>query len=265
MHFLVFFLKDFFILVYPSQQHTISLAHCPSLICKRWNTLMNHVWILLQYCSLPLCGRRFRRVAGKCEGQHVLQESCQPLVKGWEVLGIQARNIPLAFPRHTGSHHDHSTRWFHSELFLREYEAKKGNNVRELALQLSRDSMMNEETRDCHHRYQSPRFLSWDEMAQYDIPGMIDYILQTTGQESLYYIGHSQVGTLSLNFGLWSLISRSFYHSTKPVEIQVARWHDLYLGVMSRLETLVSRFSSVEVSFVPKRATAVAGCLTIDK
>lgn len=33
-------------------------------------------------------------------------------------------------------------------------------------------------------------------MAQYDIPGMIDYVLQQTGQDSLYYIGHSQVNLI---------------------------------------------------------------------
>lgn len=37
--------------------------------------------------------------------------------------------------------------------------------------------------------------LSWDEMAKYDIPAMLKYILSATGQPHLFYIGHSQ-GTL---------------------------------------------------------------------
>lgn len=34
---------------------------------------------------------------------------------------------------------------------------------------------------------------SWYEMAIYDHPRTIDYILSETGNEKLYYIGHSQV------------------------------------------------------------------------
>uniref|UniRef100_A0A8C5WHY9 Lipase n=1 Tax=Leptobrachium leishanense TaxID=445787 RepID=A0A8C5WHY9_9ANUR len=36
---------------------------------------------------------------------------------------------------------------------------------------------------------------SYDEMAQQDLPAVINFILQKTGQEQLYYVGHSQ-GTL---------------------------------------------------------------------
>lgn len=43
-----------------------------------------------------------------------------------------------------------------------------------------------------------PTFSSWQEMAEYDLPAVIHYILNVTEAESLFYIGHSQ-GTLIAN------------------------------------------------------------------
>ncbi|XP_012628388.1 lipase member K [Microcebus murinus] len=38
---------------------------------------------------------------------------------------------------------------------------------------------------------------SWDEMAKYDLPATINFILEKTGQEQLYYVGHSQGTTIA--------------------------------------------------------------------
>jgi len=35
-------------------------------------------------------------------------------------------------------------------------------------------------------------------MAQYDVPGMLDYILSVTNHSKMAYVGHSQVATLCL-------------------------------------------------------------------
>ena len=42
---------------------------------------------------------------------------------------------------------------------------------------------------------------SWDEMAKYDLPAMINYALGKSGQKNLYYVGHSQ-GTMMAFAGL---------------------------------------------------------------
>lgn len=42
---------------------------------------------------------------------------------------------------------------------------------------------------------------SFDELAKYDLPGMIDYVLNVTQRAQLYYVGHSQ-GTMMIFAGL---------------------------------------------------------------
>lgn len=39
---------------------------------------------------------------------------------------------------------------------------------------------------------------SFDEMANYDLPDSVNFILNKTGQEQLYYVGHSQGTTIGM-------------------------------------------------------------------
>ncbi|CAF4863815.1 unnamed protein product [Pieris macdunnoughi] len=39
---------------------------------------------------------------------------------------------------------------------------------------------------------------SWEEIALYDLPAMIEFALKTAGQDKLHYVGHSQGGTVFL-------------------------------------------------------------------
>ncbi|XP_055902274.1 lipase 3-like [Eupeodes corollae] len=56
----------------------------------------------------------------------------------------------------------------------------------------------------------------WHEIAMYDVPAMIDYVLYTTGQKSLHYVGHSQ-GTTVL-FVMTSMIP-SFNKKIKSAQL----------------------------------------------
>lgn len=56
-------------------------------------------------------------------------------------------------------------------------------------------------------------FRSLDEMAKYDLPATIDFIVEKTGQERLFYVGHSQGTTIGV-FGagvIWEC-QRIFFH-----------------------------------------------------
>lgn len=53
-------------------------------------------------------------------------------------------------------------------------------------------------------RYIFPNFVvlfffdSVDEMAKYDLPATINFIVEKTGQKRLYYVGHSQGTTIGV-------------------------------------------------------------------
>ncbi|NXO19190.1 LICH hydrolase, partial [Oriolus oriolus] len=61
---------------------------------------------------------------------------------------------------------------------------------------------------------------SFDEMAKYDLPAVISFIEQKTGQEQLYYIGHSQGTTIGfIAFSTMAQLARKIkvFSQTTPV------------------------------------------------
>lgn len=45
-------------------------------------------------------------------------------------------------------------------------------------------------------------YCSFHEMAIYDLPAMINFVLQKTGQKQLYYVGYSQGATIGVLEGV---------------------------------------------------------------
>ena len=39
---------------------------------------------------------------------------------------------------------------------------------------------------------------SWHEIGMYDLPAMIDYVLEVTGHQNLYFVGHSMGATIAV-------------------------------------------------------------------
>ncbi|XP_036329231.1 lipase 3-like [Rhagoletis pomonella] len=70
-----------------------------------------------------------------------------------------------------------------------------------------------------HTKYSTKHAKFWDftfhEIAKYDLPASIDYILAQTGQERLQYIGHSQ-GTMTF----WIMCSERPEYSDKIISMQ---------------------------------------------
>ncbi|XP_061193523.1 gastric triacylglycerol lipase-like isoform X2 [Saccostrea echinata] len=94
---------------------------------------------------------------------------------------------------------------------------------------------------------------SWDEMAKYDIPAVIDYVLQKTGERQLYFIGHSQ-GTLqafaafSQNATLAKKVKQFFAmgpvatiaHIESPIKYMAIFTDELLYGLLGRRDFLPS-------------------------
>jgi len=83
---------------------------------------------------------------------------------------------------------------------------------------------------------------TWDEMALYDLPALVDYVLESTGESTLSYIGHSE-GTIQAfaGFSRSQELSRKvnlfvalapiayIYHSSSPVFTALSKLHVPYL------------------------------------
>ncbi|XP_013192739.2 lipase 3 [Amyelois transitella] len=78
-----------------------------------------------------------------------------------------------------------------------------------------------------HHEHLSPESdefweFSWDEIGRYDLPAMIDYVLEVTGRTQLQFIGHSQ-GTTSF-FVMCSELSEYNGKIKKMIALSAVAW-----------------------------------------
>ncbi|XP_072050942.1 gastric triacylglycerol lipase-like [Amphiura filiformis] len=92
-------------------------------------------------------------------------------------------------------------------------------------------------------------YWSWDEMAKYDLPAMVDFILNTTGHKQISYVGHSQGTTmafagLSISKDLQSKINlfvglgpvANTTHIGSPV--RYLAYPDVYIPIVEALDEL---------------------------
>ncbi|CAH2007946.1 unnamed protein product [Acanthoscelides obtectus] len=89
---------------------------------------------------------------------------------------------------------------------------------------------------------------SWHEMGETDLPTMIDYVLEHTGADGVYYVGHSQGTTTFFVMGSVkpeynrkikahvSLAPIVFMnHMTSPLLKMVAAWHGVLTGLFEMI------------------------------
>ena len=86
---------------------------------------------------------------------------------------------------------------------------------------------------------------SWDEMAKYDLPAMLDYVIEQTGKEKIHYVGHS-MGTTT--FMAMNAMDRSWEHK---VELAVLLAPVAYVEHMaSPIKYLVPFLGVIDVSLM---------------
>merc|ERR1719193_80199 len=85
---------------------------------------------------------------------------------------------------------------------------------------------------------------SWDEMAKYDLPAMIDYVVKLTKQPKIFYVGHSQ-GTLTMFAGSSrsaALASRIRHLFALGPVATVGHLKSVPILIMSKFQNLIEDF-----------------------
>ncbi|XP_005385931.1 PREDICTED: lipase member J isoform X1 [Chinchilla lanigera] len=94
---------------------------------------------------------------------------------------------------------------------------------------------------------------SFDEMAKYDLPASIDFIVKRTGQEEIFYIGHSQGTTIAfIAFSTIPKIAKRIkvFFALAPV-FSVAHTKSPLIKMAYTLKSIIKAFSGNK-DFLPK-------------
>uniref|UniRef100_A0A5F9C8Z2 Lipase n=1 Tax=Oryctolagus cuniculus TaxID=9986 RepID=A0A5F9C8Z2_RABIT len=94
---------------------------------------------------------------------------------------------------------------------------------------------------------------SFDEMAKYDLPASIDFVLKQTGQEEIFYIGHSQGTTIAfIAFSTFPKIAEriKIFFALAPV-FSIKHTKCPLLKMAYKLKSIIKAFSGDE-DFLPK-------------
>nr|XP_027230457.1 lipase member K-like [Penaeus vannamei] len=95
---------------------------------------------------------------------------------------------------------------------------------------------------------------SWDEMADWDLPAMIDYILRTTGERALFYVGFSMGTTV-----LFAMLSEHPEYNDK-IRAMAALAPVAYQGNARGLASFVAPFiNEIDVSAGPLGLATLTG------